>query len=605
MLYPLSAFVEDKFSVDGATSTAATYWYVGICPQQQVTRQLPRTPQAETVARSLMAQLTTDQRYSREAKMYGVLLVHTATGDVGVLKAFSGLLNGCSVIAGWVPPIPGRDRISIAEAQTLTQLEAIKQELIQLSQLPARQQLDQRAADFAEQLRSQAADHRDRKQQRHQLRHQLQATLSGSELAAALANLDRQSQQDGIARRRLKQQRDAALKPLQDEVNAADATMHQLKQQRKQISRQLQDQMHAAYQLTNFAGESVSLDQLMPALPTGTGDCCAPKLLHYAATHGLKPLAMAEFWWDGTFKTDTNRDANRNGITESDTDNSGKQSGCFYGACTERCQPIMGFLLSGLTHFADVVVSSHPKSLSHGERDFEVPAPLLDIIYEDADLIAVNKPAGLLSVPGRYLHNQDSVLSRLRCQYQEGEPNSEPNHDGLSAVHRLDQDTSGILLIARHAAAARHLRQQFQQRQVHKRYVAILAGQVLAQSGVIELPLRADPTDRPRQIVDWQQGKPCVTKFQVLASVQIAEGYRTEVEFFPVTGRTHQLRVHAAAPEGLNAPILCDRIYGTQTVAHSDRLYLHAQSLQIQHPRTDKWLHLQTPGPWPDWKSEE
>lgn len=596
MLYPLNIFVKDEISVDLATPT---YWYEGMCPKQQRLLRLPRTAQAEAVAQGLMAQLAADQQYSREGKMYGVLLVRSATG-VGVLKAFSGLLNGCRELEGWVPPIPGRDRISMAETQTLAQLDAIKQELIQLSQLPVRQQLEQQTADFAEQLRSQAAEHRDRKQQRHQLRLQFQAELCGDTLVSALAELDRQSQQDGMARRRLKQQRDQVLQPLQKQVNQADEKMRQLKQQRKQISRQLQTQMHAAYQLTNFAGESASLDQLMPALPTGTGDCCAPKLLHYAATHGLEPLAMAEFWWDGTFKHDPNQDANRNGVAAIDADNSEKHSGCFYEACTDRCQPIMGFLLSGLSHFADAVVDPHPKSLSLGERDFEVPVLLLDIIYEDADLIAVNKPAGLLSVPGRYFHSQDSVLSRLRCQYHSGEHDD----DQLSAVHRLDQDTSGILLIARHAAAARHLRQQFQQRQVHKRYVAILAGQIWAQAGLIELPLRADPTDRPRQVVDWQHGKPCVTKFQVLSSAQTAEGYCTEVEFFPITGRTHQLRVHAAAPEGLNAPILCDHIYGTQPIASSDRLYLHAQSVQVQHPRTGRWLHLQTSVPWPGLKSE-
>lgn len=617
MLYPLSIFVEDEaadqITVDSGTST---YWYESFCAKQRHWRRLPRTLQAEKVARSLMAQLATDRRYSREGKMYGILLVRTATGKVQVLKAFSGLLNGCSNVDGWVPPIPGRDRISVAEAQTLAQLETIKQELIQLSQLPARQQLDQRAADFAEQLRSQMTKLCDRKQQRHRLREQLQATLSGDALTTALADLDRQSQQDGIARRRLKQQRDAALRPLQDQVNAADAKMRQLKCDRKQISRQLQAQMHAAYQLTNFAGESSSLDQLMPALPTGTGDCCAPKLLHYAATHGLEPLAMAEFWWDGTF----DHAANNAGEPEE------KRSGQFYGACAERCQPIMGFLLSGLSHFTEAVVGPHPQSLSQWEMDFErtpfAPgkkagdeeqqeltaatdrsaiaaaqlhtAQELNVIYEDADLIVVNKPTGLLSVPGRYLHNQDSVLSRLRCQLQEGEL--------LSAVHRLDQDTSGVLLIARHPAAARQLRQQFQHRQVQKRYVAVLVGQVITESGMIEVPLSADPANRPLQRVDWQQGKPCITKFQVLNRIQKAGTNYTEIEFFPVTGRTHQLRVHAAAPEGLTAPILGDRLYGCTHRSVTDntphRLHLHAQSLQIQHPSTGAWLQLQTSVAW-------
>jgi len=363
-----------------------------------------------------------------------------------------------------------------------------------------------------------------------------------------------QSRQDGIERQQLKRERDTTLQSLKQVVEQANTQIRELKQQRKTLSRQLQAQMYASYCLTNFVGESVSLEELrLGGMPTGTGDCCAPKLLHYAATHSLKPLAMAEFWW-GTSSA-----------------NEGKVQGEFYGACAERCQPLMGFLLSGL-----------PQKSPVGEIDYTDLSRL--ILYEDEWLIALNKPAGLLSVPGRYSDRQDSVLSRLRRLLPDGM--------GLTAVHRLDQETSGILLLARDQQTDRQLTQQFQQRQVHKVYEAVLAGSVTIDQGMIELPLRGDSHNRPRQKVDWQRGKPSVTRFQVMAK----EAGSTRIEFMPITGRTHQLRVHAADPQGLGVPILGDRLYGCCVVA--SRLYLHARELRFEHPQSGQILHLQAENPF-------
>lgn len=217
----------------------------------------------------------------------------------------------------------------------------------------------------------------------------------------------------------------------------------------------------------------------------------------------------------------------------------------------------------------------HPLTLSWAE---------LPILYEDEWLIAVNKPAGLLSVPGRYRHTFDSVLTRLRHLLRDGM--------AIQAVHRLDQETSGILLLARDRKTHRQLSQQFQQRQVHKVYEAILSGWVKSEQGAIALPLWGNPENRPYQTVDDKQGLPSLTHFQVIAR----EGDYTRVEFTPITGRTHQLRVHAADARGLGIPILGDHLYGCCIVA--SRLHLHARELRFQHPQSGETLHLRAKTPF-------
>ena len=578
ILHTLSDFIDYDFAV---SNPSPSYWYKGRCLQSGVGLKLPRTSMSEAIAHGLMQQLAKNDCYSREGKMYGILLVELPNGEQRILKAFSGLLNGCSVVEGWVPSIPGRDKVALEEARTLAQLDAIKQELLTLKQLTERQQYETLSDEFEQQLQAMSDRHRHCKHQRQEKRQQICNTLTPEALTIALEQLDEESRQQGIERRKLKRQQNALLQPLQQLIAATDARISELKQQRKVLSRQLQAQMHATYSLTNCSGRSLSLQQLMPeGLPTGTGDCCAPKLLHYAATHNLKPLAMAEFWWGAS---SVNQD---------------KIQGEFYGACAERCQPLMGFLLSGLkpisTPNKDFYAKALllPNTLTHlgksnvsdsNEKLCNFPAlsPIkeeIPVIYEDEWLIAVNKPAGLLSVPGRYSDRQDSVLSRLRHLLPDGM--------ALISVHRLDQETSGILLLARDRQTHRQLSRQFQQRQVHKVYEAILAGAVTIERGVIELPLWGDPENRPAQKVDWQRGKLSLTHFQVMAR----KGDYTRVEFIPLTGRTHQLRVHAADTRGLGVAILGDRFYGCCAV--TSRLHLHARQLRFEHPQLQKTLHL-------------
>ncbi len=599
VLHPLSDFIDGNAAV---SHSSPSYYYEGRCPQTGERLKLPRTPMAEAIAKNLMQHLANNDRYAHEGKMYGILLVELPNGEQRILKAFSGLLNGHSRVEGWVPPIPGRHQVALEEARTLAELEAIKQELITLKQLPQRQHYETLSREFEQQLQQMSDRHRDGKHQRQRKRQILCETLTGEALTLALAQLDEESRRHGIERRQLKRQQNEGLQPLKQQVEAADAQIRELKQQRKTLSRQLQAQMHAAYSLTNFSGQSLSLQQLMPggSMPTGTGDCCAPKLLHYAATQGLKPLAMAEFWWG-----------------ESSGD---KVQGEFYEACAERCQPLMGFLLSGLAKWKpnppisglrpatlsprfrfptreEEVLSPSPRSRSDRRSSYEdfsedeegvwgeVSLPIsVPIIYEDEWLIAVNKPAGLLSVPGRYSNAFDSVLSRLRHRLPDGM--------AIMAVHRLDQATSGILLLARNPQTYRQLSQQFQQRQVHKVYEAILSAWVTTDQGEIALPLWGNPENRPYQQVDEVRGKPSLTRFQVIAR----EGNYTRVEFIPLTGRTHQLRVHAADSRGIGIPILGDRFYGCRAAA--SRLHLHARELRFEHPQSGQILHLQAKTPF-------
>jgi tRNA pseudouridine32 synthase / 23S rRNA pseudouridine746 synthase len=649
----------------GSIDSGANYWYEGHCPQSGELLRLPRTRMSEDLARGLMEYLAADDSYAFEGKMYGILLVEMPWGEQRILKAFSGLLNGCSVVDGWVPPIPGRSRVAFEEARALSQLEAMKQELIALKQLPQRQEYAALCEEFELQLQVVNARHRNCKQQRDEKRQLLCETLPAETLEIALEQLNQASRLEGIERRQLKRRRDEILQPLKQLIDAADERMRMLKQGRKELSRELQAQMHAAYTLVNFLGESRSISSLMPSnsIPTGTGDCCAPKLLHCAAVHNLKPLAMAEFWW---------------GPPSGD-----KVRGEFYGACGDRCQPLMGFLLSGLAQnpsiseqqaspdfqllaqrkIRSIIISNtilnqpfrggleahptsqetccgtgilpvaktpvaeaetlslggvdahptnidiaggtgilpvtdrslggveaHPKnhknnySCGTGILPVTNPQQMLPIVYEDKWLIAVNKPSGLLSVPGRYLENQDSVLSRLR--------NLLPDGLELTAVHRLDLGTSGILLLARDKETSSQLSQQFEKRRVHKVYEAVLSGTVNIEAGTIELPVKKDPENPPFQQVNWERGKPSVTRFQVMAK----QGNYDRVEFLPLTGRTHQLRVHAADVRGLGMPILGDRLYGCRAAA--SRLHLHARELSFEHPQLGQRLSLQVATPF-------
>lgn len=361
-----------------------------------------------------------------------------------------------------------------------------------------------------------------------------------------------------------KAQRDALLSSVSD--SASPAAMHRvhtavraLDAVRAARSRALTTQIHDTYHFTSARGEVRSLRSLFAPgePPTGSGDCAAPKLLAHAYRLGLRPIALAEFWWGAASATGDRRE------------------GVFYAACRGKCLPILTHMLDGL--------SAEPPPL-FGTAAIDPAEPRA--VFEDEYLLVVNKPSGLLTVPGRSASLNDSVVSRLRQRY--------PHATGPLAVHRLDLDTSGLLLIAKDADTARALQRMFSLRAIEKHYVAWLDGNVDGDHGHITLPLRVDVDDRPRHIHDPVFGKSAHTEWQVLAR----QDGRTRVQFTPHTGRSHQLRVHAAHPQGLDAPISGDRLYGRRAPSDDERMQLHAERLAFVHPVSGARLVIEQSAPF-------
>lgn len=284
------------------------------------------------------------------------------------------------------------------------------------------------------------------------------------------------------------------------------------------------------------------------SIPAGSGECCAPKLLQYAYANHLRPLCMAEFWLGPSPKDELRIDSN------------------YYPACHAKCKPILSHMLVGLD------MEENPMLKKNREMVAEVKW-----LYEDSDIAVLYKPSGLLSAPGK--DDVPSLLDVVRERYPEA-----------MYAHRLDMDTSGIIVFALNDIAYKHLQNQFYRHEVKKHYIAILDGEVSAgipRTGTISLPLLPNPYDRPRQMVNHEHGKQAITHYEILS----VENGRTRIKYNPQTGRTHQLRVHSAHPEGLACPILGDNLYGTP----SDRLYLHAEQIEFTHPTSAEWVKFTYP----------
>lgn len=295
--------------------------------------------------------------------------------------------------------------------------------------------------------------------------------------------------------------------------------------------------------------KSATQSSKSPLPPAGAGECCAPKLLQYAFAHGLKPVALAEFWIGAPPRNELRRE------------------GVFYAPCSGKCVPILRHMLHGLE-------TEEPQRIAA-----ENLCRQIEVLYEDSYLMVVNKPAGLLSVPGK-----EGQLSLAEYLLSQG------NYAFLRPAHRLDHDTSGLLVLAKSPDIYTTLQSYFQRRDILKRYEAVVQSEApLQPEGFIDLPLLPNPFDRPRQMVDRAHGKPSITRYSVR---EIYADGRTFVDFFPLTGRTHQLRVHAAHPEGLNAPIIGDRLYGG---APAERLMLHAAEIRFLHPVTKEEMHFCIP----------
>jgi len=488
-------------------------------------------------------------------KMFGVLLVKNAQGELGFLSAFSGKLAEQNHIQGFVPPVfdlLAQDSFFLADKVAINKLN---EEIKELENTPKflvlTQQLITLEAEHAQQLsalRSELVENRKiRKKQRQALQSISDKHQDKVITDKGLQELAQQSVFDKWRLKELSEHSQQSIWQRQVKVNEFTDQIEECKLQRKTLSAGLQNRIFSQYQFLNKKREPKSLldifaDTALKTPPAGAGECAAPKLLQYAFKHQLTPLAMAEFWWGASPKSEV------------------KKHQQYYPACTGKCQPILNHMLAGMQLDENLLVCHY------GEGKH------VDIIYQDEDILIVNKPTEFLSVPGKEV--SDSVYQRIKQQYSDA--------TGPLIVHRLDMSTSGLMVVTLNSQANKYLQKQFIHREVYKQYVALIEGLPLQDKGEITLPLRGDFYDRPKQIVCDQDGKQAHTLWQVLE--RYPEKNQTKVLLTPHTGRTHQLRVHCAHAQGLNMPIVGDDLYGSR----GSRLHLHAQTLKITHPVSKK-----------------
>ncbi|WP_165721680.1 MULTISPECIES: RluA family pseudouridine synthase [unclassified Pseudoalteromonas] len=516
-------------------------------------------PLAVAATKQLQQQLETLTHLKAEnaenaGKMFGVLVVQNAKQQLGFLSAYSGQIEGDKANISFVPPVSS---MQLQDDSYLTQSKIINDINAQIEQLENSEQLhevnsklDDATQSYQQALLAQQAVMQAGRQQRKIQRTEGELELSESDFEQLKNKLAGQSIVEKKQLLALKSYWQNIIESLQQtHINISDEIAH-LKKRRKTLSKNLQKKLFAQYQFLNANGETTDLNAIFAALPehtppSGAGDCAAPKLLQYAYKHGLKPLAMAEFWWGAAPKSAIRQHKN------------------YYPSCYSKCQPILGHMLKGLD------VEDNPLLINPAQgKD-------LNIVYKDDDLLVVNKPAEFLSVPG--VNIDDSVYMRIKTQF--------PEASGPLIVHRLDMSTSGLLMIALNKRVHKALQKQFIERTIDKRYVALVNGNVAKDSGVIDLPLVLDFDDKPRQMVCYKHGKPSLTTWQVLER----NNNITRLQLYPKTGRTHQLRVHCAHSLGLNMPIIGDTHYGQK----ADRLHLHAEYLAFTHPITLKRLEFE------------
>ena len=486
-------------------------------------------------------------------KMFGVLVVKTQQGQLGYLKAFSGKLGNENHHAGFVPPVfdmLNQQSYFLQEEEVLNQINSQIEVLENTSNLKI---LKNKLTDFIEtkekKLLEKKSELKRLKSERKLIREEKISILSTEEFEILDQDLIKQSLRDKHELKVLTEQLLIEETQIKEELAAIENKILSLKNLRKEKSNALQEYLFNQYQFLNKEKETKGLLEIFEntALgrpPAAAGDCAAPKLLQYAFANNLIPICMAEFWWGASPKSEIRKH---------------KQ---FYPSCTGKCEPILGHMLTGIK------IDENPLLKNFAEhKNYE-------IIYQDEDIVLVNKPEEMLSVPG--INIQDSVYTRIKKDF--------PKADGPIIVHRLDMSTSGILILALNKRAHKFLQAQFIKHTIEKRYEALLDGIVKNKEGFIDLPLRGDIEDRPRQMVCYDYGKSARTKYKVIGY----ENNKTRIHFWPITGRTHQLRVHASHSLGLNCPIVGDDLYGIK----NNRLHLHASYIKFIHPTTKKELEF-------------
>ena len=526
-----------------------------------------------------------------EGKMYGVLIVER-NGEIGYLQAYSGQIadEGEDFVPAVFDYLQSDGYFKIHEAeitqlnQQITQLKASTAYQQALNSLKMIQQKAEKDIEEARKVMQGAKFLRDKRRK--------EAFISEAERN----EMTRQSQFLKAEWQRKKKAYAEQITAAQTIVNGYQKQITAWKRERKMKSDHLQHWLFSQFSLLNARRERKNLldifrdyylknspartkaahitsvntaerttkENLAASLlpPSGAGECCEPKLLQYAFLHGYKPISMAMFWWGPPPKTEI------------------RQHGNYYPACNGKCKPILEWMLDGIdVDYKDCNRTDYETELALSER--------LKIRYEDDYLAVVVKPSGLLSVPGKGC--QPSVYSILKERWK--------GKSDVFMVHRLDMDTSGLLVVARNTEVYKALQAQFIGRSVKKKYVALLPLSVLEKQlpaeGRIELPLSPDPDDRPRQRVDRTNGKPATTEYRFIGKTTYGKEAleAVKIELYPLTGRTHQLRIHCAHPDGLGSPIIGDNLYGQR----AERLWLHAEHLEFTHPITQKRMTFDTP----------
>ena len=529
-------------------------------------------PLCIAVCKELQTYLSEREDWREEidkGKMFGVLIVENAqpasgAPKIGYLAAYSGQIGGRSDWDDFVPAvfdylqpdgyfktheaeISGINQ-SIRKLEANTHMKEAKGLILQLQE-----ERKHTIAAYQEKIKKAKAKRDARRE-------------AGSLNPEEEAEMVKESQFMKAELRRLKKSLSEKTS-LETEYEAYQADILSLKQLRKTLSDALQQWLFSQFRMQNHEGESKDLLKIfrdaalrdypqatiatsrIAALkmvpPAGSGECCEPKLLQYAYSLGYKPLQMAMFWWGESPKEEIRHHLH------------------FYPACNGKCKPILQWMLPASTFEpAAVDLSLYNK---------------VETLYEDREIAVIHKPEGLLSVPGKDAA-QPSVYALMRSKY--------PEATGPLIVHRLDMSTSGVMMIAKTEFAYHRLQKAFLNHQIQKKYVAIISGKVIPEKGIISLPLMPDYLDRPRQIVDHELGKEAITEYEVLEPV---DDSHLRIALYPKTGRTHQLRVHCAHQEGLNAPILGDPLYGNEKAA---RLHLHAEEITFEHPLTGKKMTI-------------
>ncbi len=488
-------------------------------------------------------------------KMFGILVVKKTDNSLGYLAAFSGKLADKSLPDKFVPPIFNMRSEGSFYIEGEKKIEKIGAEIQLLKKdknyLSLKKSLKKLSKKIEEALAAQRKKMKTSKLSRRLQKKEASANLDAANFNILNKKLIQESYNDQFYYKELQEYYSYKIEESKTLLADFENKIIDLMALRKKTSAILQNTLFEKYRFLNQQKETKGLLAIFnnPSSrpPAGAGDCSAPKLLQYAFQHHLTPIALAEFWWGISPNSEIRKHKN------------------FYPSCQSRCKPILNHMLEGIDMDENLLL----KNLTKKEE--------LSVIYEDDDLIIVNKPPEFLSVPGKEI--KDSVYTRIKQKY--------PEATGPLIVHRLDMSTSGIIVLTKTKEANKILQGQFIKRTVKKRYVALLSGKLSKKQGVIKLPLRLDLDDRPRQLVDFMNGKKAETNWVFINQ----NNNQTRVHFYPITGRTHQLRVHAAHKEGLNTPIKGDDLYGNK----QDRLYLHAEFIEFTHPTSRNKISFTVP----------